>query len=418
MKFPYNGVTIPEILLPKPGVDLSKWAVVACDQYTAQPEYWEEVKGVVGGAPSTLNIIYPEAWLAQGEARIESINRAMAEYEKEVLTERFTGFVLVERSTQSGRRLGLMAAVDLEAYDFYPDAHSLIRATEGTVLSRIPPRVKIRQNAPLETPHVMLLVDDQNDLLIRPLYEDRGRMEMLYDLNLMMNGGRLRAWKVTSPIHLEAVQQALYYLGRLSGDLLFAVGDGNHSLATARQCWLQLKETLSEAEQLNHPARYALVEIVNLHDPALVFEPIHRLMMHVDGKGMLFKLNEWCIHRGLKLKPCMDGKGDCLLTYVDADGKLPLAIDGAPGELTVSLLQPFLDNWLLSHSACEIDYIHGEEALTRLASKGGNCGFLLTAMDKKLLFPSVKAHGALPRKTFSMGEANEKRYYMECRKIR
>ena len=160
------------------------------------------------------------------------------------------------------------------------------------------------------------------------------------------------------------------------------------------------------------------MEIVNLHDPALVFEPIHRLMMHVDGKGMLFKLNEWCIHRGLKLKPCMDGKGDCLLTYVDADGKLPLAIDGAPGELTVSLLQPFLDNWLLSHSACEIDYIHGEEALTRLASKVGNCGFLLTAMDKKLLFPSVKAHGALPRKTFSMGEANEKRYYMECRKIR
>ena len=177
MKFPYNGVTIPEILLPKPGVDLSKWAVVACDQYTAQPEYWEEVKGVVGGAPSTLNIIYPEAWLAQGEARIESINRAMAEYEKEVLTEKFTGFALVERSTQSGRRLGLMAAVDLEAYDFYPDAHSLIRATEGTVLSRIPPRVKIRQNAPLETPHVMLLVDDQNDLLIRPLYEDRGRMD-------------------------------------------------------------------------------------------------------------------------------------------------------------------------------------------------------------------------------------------------
>jgi hypothetical protein len=417
MKFPYNGIAIPEILLPGPDVDLSKWAVVACDQYTSQREYWAEVARKTQGAPSALNIIYPEAWLDQGDGRIEEINRAMAEYERDVLTQRVNGFVLVERTTQSGSRLGLMAAVDLEAYDFYPGSVSQIRATEGTVLSRIPPRVKIRKNAPLESPHIMLLVDDVHDLLIRPLYEDRGRMELLYDVNLMMEGGRLRGWRVDADIHLESVQQALYYLNRLNPDLLFAVGDGNHSLATARQCWLELKESLTEEQQLTHPARYALAEIVNLHDPALVFEPIHRLLRHVDGKGMIFKLNEWCGHRGLKLKPCMDGRGDCLLTYVDEDGKLPLAIDGAPGELTVSLLQPFLDNWLLSHSECEIDYIHGEQALRSLAAKPGCCGFLLTAMDKKLLFPSVKAHGALPRKTFSMGEANEKRYYMECRRL-
>ena len=201
--------------------------------------------------------------------------------------------MLVERTTQSGSRLGLMAAVDLEAYDFYPGSVSQIRATEGTVLSRIPPRVKIRKNAPLESPHIMLLVDDVHDLLIRPLYEDRGRMELLYDVNLMMEGGRLRGWRVDADIHLESVQQALYYLNRLNPDLLFAVGDGNHSLATARQCWLELKESLTEEQQLTHPARYALAEIVNLHDPALVFEPIHRLLRHVDGKGMIFKLNEW-----------------------------------------------------------------------------------------------------------------------------
>ncbi len=411
------GVQIPRILLPNVNTDLHKWAVVACDQYTAEPEYWQAVTKIVGDAPSTLNIIYPEAWLDQGDARIEMINRQMAEYAQSVLTRAVDGFVLVERSVSIGKRLGLVAAVDLEKYDFSQGARSQIRPTEGTVVDRIPPRVRIREGAPLESPHVMLLADDDRDCLIRPLYEDRARLEELYDFELMMEGGRIRGWAVADPIHLDAVHSALKQLLQKNPELLFAVGDGNHSLATARQCWLNIKDKLTKEQQLIHPARYALVEIVNLYDAALDFEPIHRVLFGVDGKGMLYKLNQWCEDRGTKLHFGSVPEGAQRFDYVDNDGKLPIGISCPKDQLAVAIIQPFLDDWLMHHEDCSIDYIHGDSATIKLGAQPGNCGLLLQPMDKHGLFPAIRGGGVLPRKTFSMGHAEEKRYYLECRAI-
>ena len=405
------GLRMPEILLPGEQYDLAKWAVVACDQFTSQPDYWQRVQEFVGGAPSTLNLIYPEAWLAQGDARIETINRAMRAYERDVLTRRFEGFVLVERTVSAGRRLGLIAAVDLEKYDFSRGSTSLIRATEGTILERIPPRVRIRERAGLELPHILLLADDPARTLIEPLYAARDSLEPLYDFELMAGGGHIRGWRVPEE---HALDGALEGLLEKSNGLLFAVGDGNHSLATARQCWLNLRGTLPPEQREIHPARWALAEINNLHDPALVFEPIHRAIFGAEPGALTEAFAAWLEERDMALANC--AAREAMFAFTDGETDRPLRIGRLKNPLPLAALQPFLDEWLAAHGSASIDYIHGEDAL-RVLAKRGAVGILLPAMDKRALFESVRCGGSLPRKTFSMGEANEKRYYLEARKI-
>ena len=406
------GIRVPEILLPDEKYDLKQWAVIACDQFTSQPEYWDRVRSRVFDRPSTLHITYPEAWLDQGDARIASINETMLDYEKNVLTRAVKGMVLVEREIATGSRIGLMAAVDLEKYDFSVGSQSLIRATEGTVLERIPPRVKIRENAALETPHILVLVDDPKRTLINPLYAARDTFEKLYDFDLMLGGGHIRGWLVN---RFDTVLPALEGLLEASDGLLFAVGDGNHSLATARQCWLNLKPTLTAEQRETHPARFALVELTNVHDDALQFEPIHRVVFGVDPAELSYDLGVWLGNQGMKLTVCTADRA--MFRWAQGYRTLPYTIDRLNEPLPLAVLQRFLDEWLAKHENASIDYIHGEEATRELSSRPNTTGILLPAMDKFILFEAVRKGGALPRKSFSMGEAEEKRYYLECRKI-
>ena len=392
------GVCVPDILLPQ-GVDAAKWACIACDQYTSQPEVWLETEKIVGDAPSTLRIVLPEVWLDEADARIPAIHAHMRQYLSTVLTRSVHGFILTARTTQSGCRKGLMLAIDLEQYDFSQGSRSRVRATEGTILSRIPPRQKVRRGAPLESPHVMLLIDDRECTLIEPLYDRLHTAQPLYDAELHQGMGHLTGWAVQDAEGLAAVENALLALDAARGDApLFAVGDGNHSLATAKACWEELKSTLSPEAQTNHPARYALVEVVNLYDPALTFAPIHRVLTGVDPEAL----------RPL-LRAASDGSTACA-TLVTPQGEETL-----PG-LPVHVLQPLLDAYLADHPDAAIDYVHGDDAARALGQRPGSCSLLLTTLDKLALFPAV-ALGPLPRKAFSMGQANEKRCYFECRAL-
>lgn len=396
-----------DILLPADDETARFWPVVACDQFTSQREYWQELEKLVGDKPSALNIVFPEVYLDEGYGRIESIQRHIRDYlGRGVLTERVhDGFVLVERSTRSGVRIGLVGKVDLDCYDYTPESKALIRATEGTVISRIPPRVKIRQGAEVESPHVMLLCDDRERELIEPLYARRKELPKLYDLELLMGGGHLRGYAVTG--ELAKKTQEIIARQQSRSDLYLAVGDGNHSLATAKTCWEQIKPGLTEAERKSHPARYALAELVNLHCEALNFEPIHRVLFNVDAGKLIDDFTS--------AVPCAEGED---IVFIHKGGRRGVKLTAAGDRLPVDVLQTFLDRWLEAHPETEIDYVHGSAALEELSVKDGNCGMALKAMDKNALFPAIIAGGVLPRKTFSMGEAEEKRYYMECRKIR
>ena len=396
-----------DILLPADDETARFWPVVACDQFTSQREYWQELEKLVGDRPSALNIVFPEVYLDEGYGRIESIQRHIRDYlSRGVLTERVhEGFVLVERSTRSGVRIGLVGKVDLDCYDYTPESKALIRATEGTVISRIPPRVKIRQGAEVESPHVMLLCDDRERELIEPLYARRKELPKLYDLELLMGGGHLRGYAVTG--ELAKKTQEIIARQQSRSDLYLAVGDGNHSLATAKTCWEQIKPGLTEAERKSHPARYALAELVNLHCEALNFEPIHRVLFNVDAGKLIDDFTS--------AVPWAEGED---IVFIHKGGRRGVKLTAAGDRLPVDVLQTFLDRWLEAHPETEIDYVHGSAALEELSVKDGNCGMALKAMDKNALFPAIIAGGVLPRKTFSMGEAEEKRYYMECRKIR
>jgi hypothetical protein len=406
------GLTIPDILLPGGHVDYAKWAVVACDQYTAQPEYWEAVRDYVGGMPSTLDMIYPEAWLNRDDKRIEGICAAMRLLEKTALNRDVHGFMLVERQVARGARLGLLAALDLERYDPAPGSRSLIRGTEGTIADRVPPRVRVRRNAPLELPHIMALADDPGRALIEPVYGACRHNEPLYDFELMFSGGRARGWRVPDDMH-GAMASALDGLLGASGGLLFAVGDGNHSLAAAKACWESIKEGLKEEQRAAHPARFALAEIVNLRDDSLKFEPIHRVLAGAGARAAIDDFGAWLGERGMNLAAAPAG---AMFVYADAAGQRPMRIERHKNALPLFTVQCFLDEWLQGRSGIEIDYVHGAAAAISLAA-GNACAFLMTAIDKSALFECVRRDGALPRKTFSMGEANEKRYYLECRKI-
>ncbi|MCI8328567.1 MAG: DUF1015 domain-containing protein [Oscillibacter sp.] len=424
-KFEKLGFYPADILLPREGTDMTKWAVVACDQFTSQPEYWRAVEENVGDAPSALRLILPEAALngPDVDARIAAVNAAMEKYLSEGLFRELKDSLLyIERVQSDGKtRHGLIGMVDLEQYDFTPGSGALIRATEGTVLSRIPPRVKVRKDAPIEIPHVMLLIDDPNKTVIEPLTRASGEMEKLYHFDLQQGGGSITGWRLTAgqadgaADALAALcspeEQAWKYGVKNAAPLLFAVGDGNHSLATAKQCYEDLKKVTPESEWAGLPARYALVEVVNNHDDALQFEPIHRCVFGVKPEEILeaFKAYYPGAHEG-------KGEGHTI-AYTHAGGSGFVTVPNPRVQLAVGTLQAFLDAYVKDHPG-EVDYIHGDEVTDRLGSQPDSIGFKLPAMGKQQLFKTVMADGVLPRKTFSMGHAQDKRYYVEARKIR
>ena len=434
---------IPEILIPRPGCNLGRWAVIACDQYTSEPEYWNRVTEIVGDAPSTLNLIYPEVYLNEKDpdARIAGIRNNMKDYMDEGLFVKTEGFVYVERQTEGHTRKGLMACLDLEAYDYRKGSTSLIRATEGTILDRIPPRVRIREGAPLEIPHIMVLIDDLEDGVIGPLAEHKDRLGKLYDFELMMDSGRLAGYRVDEPglergviDALQALADPTSFAGKYglkpgAPVLLYAMGDGNHSLATAKAIWEKTKESAADKTVvLASPLRHALVELVNLHDNALNFAPIHRIIFDkAPGRYILEEMKAF--YRGRwdfsacanfeEMKTAVDSARARLhkIGVIRGGEYGVIEVSEPDSNLSVGTLQTFLDAFLKSKGARSIDYVHGADAAIKLGSYPGNEGFYLPAMDKDQLFRTVILDGALPRKTFSMGEAWEKRFYMEARKL-
>lgn len=410
-----------EILLPKKGTDMSKWSVVACDQYTSEPEYWKSVSEFVGDAPSTLKVTFPEIYLEDGDpaVRIANINATMNAYLTDgIFASCGKKYIYVERTQRNGKiRRGLMGIVDLEEYDYTPGSQSKIRATEGTVLERIPPRVKIRENAPLELPHIMLLIDDREKSVIEPIANSCG-LEVAYDFTLMENSGSIKGYFV-SEAEEKKIDAALARLAdekefnkkydvEGKGVLQYAVGDGNHSLATAKECWRRVKETLTDAEKANHPARFALCELVNLHDEALEFEPIHRVVFDIDPDNFEKELAKFYE---------LSSDAEQTFTMVTEKGEKKIGIKNPKSNLTVGSLQKFIDEYLKKNGG-RVDYIHGDEVVKRLGSEKGNAGFLLPTIAKNDLFPTVIRDGVLPRKAFSMGHAWDKRFYLEVRKIK
>lgn len=388
-----------DILLPKTGFE--QWSVVACDQFTSQPEYWQQVEEIVGDAPSALRITLPEAYLEDNkEERIAKVNQTMEEYVANgVFEEHKNAMILVHRTTVSGTRKGLVGIIDLNEYDYRKGSHALIRATEETVLERIPPRVQIRKDASLELPHVLLMMDDPDGAVIGCVEEQMDTLATAYDFELMQQGGHLTGYFIPEELQ-QKVQEALNNL--LAGQedpMMFVVGDGNHSLATAKEC-----ASLSDSPA----ARYALVEVVNIHDPSIQFEPIYRVLFNVDKAHLLGYLQE-------KVGGA-DGEGHPY-TVVDKNGEATLWLQKT-AELPVGTLQPVLDAYLKENPAVKIDYIHGDDTVRALCKGENTLGFIFEGMTKEQLFPAVSADGSLPRKTFSMGHAEEKRYYTEARKIK
>ncbi|NOY12718.1 MAG: DUF1015 domain-containing protein [Deltaproteobacteria bacterium] len=443
MIFDTVGVQLPKILLPKEGTDMQRWAVIACDQYTSDPEYWQRLEEQTRGTISTLALIFPEVYLEEDDAaqRIAAINRTMEQYLADgSLVEQSPGFILVDRKTcEVESRKGLVLALDLERYDFNPGAQSLIRATEGTILDRLPPRIKVRRNAPIELPHIMVLIDDPQQTVIEPLFNEP--LETLYDFDLLENGGHLRGYRIDQPELIDKVVAALEQLAdpaayrekyQVDGEvMLYAMGDGNHSFATAKAIWEKLKqEAPDQAAVMNHPARYALVELVNVHDPGLEFEAIHRVLFGVDGEQLKRQMKSYFAGRGTPLTfiPCIGlSEAAALATAAEDEHAFPVVIAGQFGvcrvaapeyTLAVTTLQAFLDRYLQDNPAVRVDYIHGSLSVTELGSQADSAGFYLPAISKHDLFRTIVLDGALPRKTFSMGEADEKRFYLECRRIR
>jgi len=437
------GLGIPEILLPKKGTDLTKWAVIACDQFTSEPVYWKKVSTLVGQAPSTLNLIFPEVYLNEKnpEVRIARIREHMKRYMDQGLFEETEGFIYVERKVGDRTRKGLMVCLDLEHYDFRAGSTSLIRATEGTILERIPPRVKIREGAPIELPHIMVLIDDPDQTVIGPLAQKKDELEKLYDFELMMGSGRVAGYRVGDQAlengilnNLKGLAYSANFLkkyGLKPGTpiLLFAMGDGNHSLATAKTIWEKAKENAADkAKLMGSPLRYALVELVNLHDEALIFEPIHRVLFDIAASKDVIQ-EMYAFYKGrcrytasagfheLKAEVDSQKEDSHKIGVITAVGFGIVEIQNPESNLPVGTLQPFLDAFMKGKGAEGIDYVHGTEPVTELGKKRGNMGFCLPAMKKTDLFKTVILDGVLPRKTFSMGEAWEKRFYMEARKL-
>lgn len=388
------------MMLPKK--DFEKWSVVACDQYTSEQKYWDDVKAIVGDYPSALNIILPEIYLSDDNTPyINSINANMKKYiEEDVFATYDNAMIYVERESNGTKRLGIVGVIDLEDYDYNKGTNALIRATEQTVLERIPPRVAIRKDALLEMPHVMLLIDDKDKKVIEPLENKKSEFDTAYNFDLMQGGGHIEGYFIDENTQND-VQNALEsLLSGSSNDMLFAVGDGNHSLATAKECYRQNPTKLN---------RYALVEIVNIHDKSIEFEPIYRVMFNIDADDFMNKF--------LEAHAVSNGDNTQDFECVTKNGSEHITVK-ATAELPVGTLQVFIDEYLKENPQVKIDYIHGEDVVYDLCKEDNTLGFIFEGMGKDDLFPAVKSDGSLPRKTFSMGHAHDKRYYIESRKIR
>jgi hypothetical protein len=430
------GIQIPRVYLPKAGTDLKKWAVIACDQFTSEPEYWHDVEKIVGDAPSTLNLTFPEVHLEKPgeEERIKSVQLTMQRYMDEGILQPRDGLVYVERTVNGKMRKGVMLCLDLEHYDYNKGSSSLIRATEGTIVDRLPPRIKIREGAAMELPHILVLIDDPNHTVIEPLSADKARFEKLYDFDLMLDSGHLAGYAVDGTREQRVIEAlrgladpetfaAKYGVGRDEPVLLFAMGDGNHSLATAKAIWEKMKPQVG----MDHPSRYALVEIENVHDDGLGVEPIHRVLFGLK-KDLFAELEKTFgtnftyapVSSGMEMIQRVDNvNGERQAIGLVGGGKQFGVIEIAKpsSNLAVGTIQSFIDAFLRDGGAEKIDYVHGEDVVERLSLQDGNAGFYLAGMHKNELFKTVILDGALPRKTFSMGEAREKRFYMEARRI-
>lgn len=378
------GTAVPRLLFPKEGINLQKFAVIACDQYSAQEEYWDAVRDFIGSAPSSLQLMMPEAWLGKEPSHENAVPEHMRRYlAGGTLREIGRGMMFLHRGTTTGVRRGLLLSLDLEQYDFAPDSSSLIRATEKTIQERLPARVAIRSKAPLEMPHIMVLLDDRENRLMGALDQIAAGRAPFYDFSLMMDSGSLKGWFLQEENIFDAVADILAQLKAQSrAGMLYAMGDGNHSFAAAKEHWDTRKAGLTAAQRESHPARFGLVELVNLYDPALVFEPIHRLLIGVDPHA---------VQRDLGF---------------DAKNPPPL-----------QKLQPQLDGWLDQHPQAQLEYIHGAEDCRRLGRAPDRLAIVWSKFDKESLFSDIARHGVLCRKSFSMGSAPDKRFYLECRKI-
>ena len=431
-----KGFRLPHIFLPRPGIDLAKWAVIACDQYTAEPQVWQQLEHDIGDAPSTLHLIFPEASLgaADAPARIARIQATMRRYLAEGLLTEHAGAVLVERRIGKHLRRGLMLELDLEHYDFSAGSTSLIRPTEGTIVERLAPRIEVRRDAELELPHILVLIDDPQHTVIEPVAADRSGLHPLYSTELMGGGGHVSGHALSAAQGAQVVRalQALaeprafetrYALPAGTPPMLFAVGDGNHSLATAKSIWEQAKATVG----LQHPSRHALVEVVNIHDPALVFEPIHRLLFGVraDPRQALaeqFGAGLRCVEvAGAEAmrQRLKDSRAAQTFGLIGPGARCSvIELSEPPSSLAVATVQAFIDRFIERGGAEQVDYVHGNDVLERLAQQPGHVGWHLDTVGKSELLKRVVLEGPLPRKTFSMGEAHEKRFYIEARRIR
>ena len=443
INFEKLGIRVPATLLPKPEIDMKKWSVIACDQYTSEPSYWNQLSDFVGDAPSTLHMILTEVFLGKEnqKAIVQKTHAMMDAYLQQGILAEHQGFILVERTIRnqttqkSLTRNGLILALDLEQYDFNQGSQSLIRATEGTILDRLPPRMKIRRGAALEMPHILVLIDDPEQTVIEPLIAKRNMLETLYDFELYADSGHLTGHLINAKEDLDQIAQALFKLAsphnfyqkyNVSSDnhqpLLFAMGDGNHSLATAKAIWEEIKAEVG----MDHPARYALVEIENVHDDALVFEPIHRIITRVNGQ--LEEDLKGFYPGSVEITPC-SSKAEMIqqvdqqtgeahqIGWIHQNQYALIKVNHPQDNLPAGTLQNFLDDWKSKGKFEDIDYVHGAEVVISLANQPDAMGFYLPAMKKDDLFKTVILDGSLPRKTFSMGEAREKRFYLECRKI-
>ena len=391
--------TPADILLPRVD-DMTKWSCIACDQFTAEPEYWREAERIVGSEPSTLRLMLPEAWLGVRDSAAETrkIYAAMKDYvNRGIFRTVEDSFVYVERTLPSGAvRRGLVGKLDLECYDWAPGSATPVRATEGTVESRLPARGEVRRGATLEMPHIMVFIDDPENAVI----PSAAGGEALYDFELMLGGGHIRGSRVTG----EAAERLTAALEAPEGSVRFAMGDGNHSLAAAKRCWEQIKRNLPESELETHPARYALAEIVNIHDEAVTFEPIHRVLLETVPRGF--------IEEAAARLPRGKGQAVTLLA-----GRREMEIEtGMPLGALVALVDELLGDWRREHGG-EPDYIHGDEEARALGGKPSSVGVLLPRLEKAELFPYITEHGPYPKKSFSIGHARDKRYYLECRAI-
>ncbi|NLM00629.1 MAG: DUF1015 domain-containing protein [Treponema sp.] len=441
------GISVPKILLPK--TDLKAWSVIACDQYTQDREYWEKVSQIAKGKPSSLHIILPEVYLNDSNRteRIENIRKTMKDYLRDdIFADEKQAFIYIERKTAYGRtRKGLVAAIDLESYEWKPFSTALIRATEATIIDRIPPRMEIRRGAPIETPHIMLLVNDTNCVLVESCGESlkSNGKQPVYNTDLMADSGHITGWTVESESELSSVKNALnkLYEQNKCNDgsvFMFAVGDGNHSLATAKAVWDELKENNGGKKNddgsisipagfENHNARFALIEIVNIYDKGLTFEPIHRILFNIQGKTLIEyvakKLNGKiidCANAEEIERNVLSSKANFGFVWKDTKTAKTVykCVETNITDLAVSHLQPILDQYLNENAnESEIDYIHGSDEVFRLGEKDNTVSILLPPIAKDSFFATIVRNGPLPRKSFSMGEASEKRFYMECRKL-